>query len=78
MNDETVDLMAPYLNYQNYTLEAALSSCGQVAGLLSWTIAMRDFYKVNSSFITKGGSYITVGYISLPVIYIFLVIYDPQ
>ncbi|KAI5704390.1 hypothetical protein M8J75_004799 [Diaphorina citri] len=47
INDETVDLMEPYIKWPNYTLESAITSCGQVAGLLSWTIAMKDFFKVN-------------------------------
>lgn len=44
---EMIDLMQPYFNYPNYTEQAALSACGNVAGLLKWTIAMADFYKVN-------------------------------
>uniref|UniRef100_A0A1B6CZR9 AAA+ ATPase domain-containing protein n=2 Tax=Clastoptera arizonana TaxID=38151 RepID=A0A1B6CZR9_9HEMI len=47
INGETVDLMKPYLNYSGYTYEAAKTACGNVAGLISWTIAMKDFYEVN-------------------------------
>jgi dynein heavy chain len=42
-----MDLLQPYFNYRDYTFEKAKSACGNVAGLLSWTIAMIDFYKVN-------------------------------
>lgn len=47
INGEMVDLMQPYLNYHLYTYEAAKQACGNVAGLLQWTIAMAAFYKVN-------------------------------
>ncbi|KFB36573.1 AGAP007675-PA-like protein [Anopheles sinensis] len=47
INAETVDLMMPYFNYHLYTYEAAKAACGNVAGLLRWTIAMADFYDVN-------------------------------
>lgn len=47
INGETVDLLLPYFNYQDYTYEKAKIACGNVAGLLSWTIAMSDFYNVN-------------------------------
>lgn len=30
-----------------YTFEAAKVACGNVAGLISWTIAMAQFYAVN-------------------------------
>lgn len=44
---ETIDLLKPYFRYPNYTIESALIACGQVAGLMKWTRAMADFYKVN-------------------------------
>ncbi|XP_052892579.1 dynein axonemal heavy chain 8 [Anopheles moucheti] len=47
INAETVDLMMPYFNYHLYTFEAAKAACGNVAGLLKWTVAMADFYDVN-------------------------------
>lgn len=47
INGETVDLMQPYLNYPLYTYEAAKTACGNVAGLISWTIAMVKFYGIN-------------------------------
>lgn len=47
ISGETVDLLQPYFNYSDYTFEKAKLACGNVAGLLSWTIAMSDFYNVN-------------------------------
>lgn len=48
---ETIDLLQPYFQYPQYTAEAAMTACGQVAGLLKWTRAMADFYKVNVNVI---------------------------
>lgn len=47
INGEIVDLLQPYFNYRDYTFEKAKSACGNVAGLISWTLAMSDFYIVN-------------------------------
>lgn len=47
INGEIVDLLLPYFNYSDYTFEKAKLACGNVAGLLSWTLAMSDFYNVN-------------------------------
>lgn len=33
--------------FSQYTFEAAKIACGNVAGLISWTIAMAQFYSVN-------------------------------
>jgi len=43
---ETIDLLQPYFKYPDYTFHKAKSACGNVAGLLSWTLAMADFYNV--------------------------------
>ncbi|XP_061708954.1 dynein axonemal heavy chain 8 [Cydia pomonella] len=47
INAEMVDLLQPYFQYPQYTFEAAKVACGNVAGLISWTIAMAQFYSVN-------------------------------
>ena len=47
INDETVELMMPYLEMEDYNLENAKRVCGNVAGLLSWTEAMAAFFAIN-------------------------------
>lgn len=47
INGEMIDLLQPYFKYPDYTFEKAKVACGNVAGLLSWTLAMSDFYNVN-------------------------------
>lgn len=47
INAEVLDLLKPYFDYPIYTYEAAKTACGNVAGLISWTIAMASFYEVN-------------------------------
>ena len=47
INDETVELIAPYLEMEDYSLEIAKKVCGNVAGLCAWTKAMAFFYGIN-------------------------------
>uniref|UniRef100_A0A803VU94 Dynein axonemal heavy chain 8 n=1 Tax=Ficedula albicollis TaxID=59894 RepID=A0A803VU94_FICAL len=47
INDETVELVQPYFEMEDYTLQHGQKVCGNVAGLLSWTKAMVVFYGVN-------------------------------
>uniref|UniRef100_A0A8C5TYT3 Dynein axonemal heavy chain 8 n=1 Tax=Malurus cyaneus samueli TaxID=2593467 RepID=A0A8C5TYT3_9PASS len=47
INDETVELVQPYFEMEDYTLQHGKKVCGNVAGLLSWTKAMVVFYGVN-------------------------------
>lgn len=44
---EMVDLLQPYYRYPQYNVEAAAVACGQVSGLLKWTISMAEYYEVN-------------------------------
>lgn len=47
INEETVELMDPYLKMDDYDLPTAQRVCGNVAGLLSWTVAMTKFFEIN-------------------------------
>lgn len=47
INGETVELMAPYFEQEDYNLETASHACGNVAGLCSWTKSMAIFYGIN-------------------------------
>lgn len=47
INEETVELLAPYLEADDYNYAKAKTVCGNVAGLCSWTRAMSFFYGVN-------------------------------
>uniref|UniRef100_UPI00358ECCF5 dynein axonemal heavy chain 8 n=1 Tax=Myxine glutinosa TaxID=7769 RepID=UPI00358ECCF5 len=47
INAETVDLLGPYMQRADYTLEEAKKVCSNVAGLLLWTRAMVTYYGIN-------------------------------
>jgi len=47
INEETVELLRPYLQMDDYNVDSAKKSCGDVAGLASWTQAMAYFYSIN-------------------------------
>ncbi|XP_076310266.1 dynein axonemal heavy chain 8-like [Tachypleus tridentatus] len=47
INEETIELMTPYLEMEDYNLDAVKKVSGNVAGLLSWTQAMAFFYGIN-------------------------------
>lgn len=44
ITSETIELMEPYLAMEDYDFANALRVCGNVAGLLSWTIAMTKYF----------------------------------
>ncbi|TNN84661.1 Dynein heavy chain 5, axonemal [Liparis tanakae] len=47
MNEETIELLHPYFDMEDYTMENAKKVCGNVAGLLVWTRAMSTFFGIN-------------------------------
>lgn len=63
INAETVDLMLPYVENAIYTYENAKVACGNVAGLLQWTTAMRSFYNVNKDVLPLKVCFKTVIYL---------------
>ncbi|GAB0086567.1 Dynein heavy chain [Sergentomyia squamirostris] len=47
INSETMDLLVPYLRFSKYNIASAKTACGNVAGLLQWTIAMTKYFEIN-------------------------------
>ena len=47
INDEQIELLLPYFRFPDYTYEGAKVAAGAIAGLLTWTRAMADFFYVN-------------------------------
>ncbi|CAF3729197.1 unnamed protein product [Adineta steineri] len=47
INDEQIELLQPYFRVPDYTPEGAKVAAGAIAGLLTWTRAMADFFYVN-------------------------------
>ncbi|CAF0729412.1 unnamed protein product, partial [Didymodactylos carnosus] len=47
INDEQIELLQTYFRAPDYTKEGAKIAAGSIAGLLTWTRAMADFFHVN-------------------------------
>lgn len=47
INDETVELLNPYLEMEDFNFDVAKKVCGNVAGLCSWVMAMHTFFFIN-------------------------------
>ncbi|KAF6775711.1 hypothetical protein AHF37_04900 [Paragonimus kellicotti] len=51
MNEEIIDLLEPYIQAPEYNVSIARKVCGNVAGLLQWTLSMVRFFWVNKKVI---------------------------
>ncbi|CAF0809445.1 unnamed protein product [Rotaria sordida] len=47
INEEQIELLQPYFRVPDYTPDGAKVAAGAIAGLLTWTRAMADFFYVN-------------------------------
>jgi dynein heavy chain len=56
INDEQIELLQPYFRVSDYTLEGAKTAAGAIAGLLTWTRSMADFFYVNKRVMPLKGN----------------------
>jgi len=56
INDEQIELLQPYFRVSDYTPEGAKTAAGAIAGLLTWTRAMADFFYVNKRVLPLKGN----------------------
>ena len=47
INEEQIELLQPYFRAPDYNYEGAQTAAGAIAGLLTWTRSMADFFHVN-------------------------------
>lgn len=51
MNDETIELMQPYVSREDYNKAKAQAACGNVSGLCEWTTAMVFYFGINKEIL---------------------------
>ncbi|CAF0880138.1 unnamed protein product [Rotaria sordida] len=56
INDEQIELLQTYFRVPDYTFEGAKVAAGAIAGLLTWTRAMADFFHVNKRVLPLKGN----------------------
>ncbi|UJR23298.1 hypothetical protein I4U23_026313 [Adineta vaga] len=56
INDEQIELLQPYFRVPDYTPEGAKVAAGAIAGLLTWTRSMADFFYVNKRVMPLKGN----------------------
>ncbi|KAJ3342801.1 Dynein heavy chain 5, axonemal [Gonapodya sp. JEL0774] len=62
MNEETVELLEPYLEMPDFNLEGAKKVSADVAGLASWVKAMYTFYFINKKVIPLKANLVVAEY----------------
>ena len=56
INEEQIELLQPYFSSPEYTPERARSAVGAIAGLLTWTVSMANFFHVNKRVMPLKGN----------------------
>ena len=51
LNEEHMDLMEPYFNNPDYNYNVAKKVCGNISGILSWTLALYKYYWIGKTVI---------------------------
>lgn len=53
INDETVELLQPYLEMDDFDAASARLSCGNVAGVCTWVRGLTEWYAIQKSVLPK-------------------------